>query len=65
MNYKDETDCPGCREAATWRKLVGQVRTIYTPGHWTYDAAIKKDIYVQGFFYSYISYGITSAWRGQ
>jgi hypothetical protein len=64
-SYKDEKDCPGCKEAATWRKLVGQLRIIDIPGHYVYDGATKKNIYIQPVFFSYIDYGITSRWFGK
>lgn len=45
---------PGSLEEKTWRKLVGQVRVI---------ERFQEGKRIS--FYSYIDYGITSAWSGE
>ncbi len=56
---------PGSKTAQTWRLMVGVVRINLVPGHWVYDASIRKNRWIEPVFFSYIDYGVTSAWRGQ
>lgn len=55
---------PGSREEKTWKLLVAVVRITHVPGHWVYDAPTRKNIWIEPVFFSYIDYGVTSAWFG-
>lgn len=55
---------PGTKLAETWKLLVANVRIRIVPGHWVYDVTTKKTRWVEPVFFSYIDYGVTSAWFG-
>lgn len=58
MRYPGPTkNAPGSEESKIWRRQVGRVRVHYRAPYWIYDSETKKNIYIQGFFFSWIDYG--------